>query len=152
MSYINLSNHGTTPFERLLGHVPAVLAQWDKLERAFFQSKTFPPDFLEQIRRALAFHNQCQYCMAKAGPPSQNLEDNRLNEALRFANNYAISHDSIDEQAIQRLKNYFSESEIVELTAFCSFISASQKFGASLGLQAASNYAAHVKNAILDDV
>ena len=131
MAFIQLSKHGSTPFERLLGHKPDLLDQWEKLELTFFQSKTFDPHFLEQVRRALAFNNQCQYCMAKAGGPDQNPQDARLIEALRFANTFAISHETIDEKEITRLKNYFSEAELVELTAFCSFISASQKLGAT---------------------
>ncbi|WP_019216058.1 carboxymuconolactone decarboxylase family protein [Legionella tunisiensis] len=140
MSFIQLSTHGSTPFERLLGHKPDLLDQWEKLELTFFQSKTFDAHFLEQVRRALAFNNQCQYCMAKAGKPDQNPKDTRLIEALRFANTFAISHDAINESEITRLKNYFSEAELVELTAFCSFISASQKLGAVMGLKAMTHY------------
>jgi alkylhydroperoxidase family enzyme len=140
MSRIALSNHGSTPFERLLGHSPQILDYWDKLECAFFQSTTFSANFLEQVRRALAFNNQCRYCMAKSGPPDANLEDSRLIEALRFANQFSISHESIDEHEINRLKNFFTEAEIVEFIAFCSFISASQKFGAVLGLKNKENY------------
>ncbi|HAT1820769.1 TPA: hypothetical protein I8Z14_001281 [Legionella pneumophila] len=139
MALIELSDCGSSPFERLLGHAPKILGDWSRLESSFFQSSTFSPDFLEQVRRALAFNNQCQYCMAKAGPPDQNPEDNRLIEALRFANNFAISN-LVDEKEIARLKSYFSEAEIVELIAFCSFISASQKIGAFLGLREASYY------------
>ena len=80
------------------------------------------------------------YCMAKAGKPDQNPKDTRLIEALRFANTFAISHDAIDESEITRLKNYFSEAELVELAAFCSFISASQKLGAVMGLKAMTHY------------
>lgn len=77
--------------------------------------------------------------MAKAGPPDQNSEDNRLIEALRFANKFSISN-LVDEKEIARLKSYFSEAELVELIAFCSFISASQRVGAVLGLKEASVY------------
>lgn len=139
MALIQLSDCGSSPFERLLGHAPKILEDWKQLESSFFQSSTFSPDFLEQVRRALAFNNQCHYCMAKAGPPDQNLEDNRLIEALRFANKFAISN-SVEDKEITSLKSYFSESEIVELIAFCSFISASQRIGAVLGLKEASYY------------
>lgn len=139
MAFIQLSDNGSSPFERLLGHAPKILEDWSRLESSFVQSSTFSSDFLEQVRRALAFRNQCQYCMAKAGPPDQNPEGNKLIEALRFANKFVISN-LIDEKEIDRLKNYFSESEIVELIAYCSFISASQKIGAVLGLKVASYY------------
>lgn len=140
MSVIQLSNQGSTPFERLLGHAPDILHQWEALELSFFKSTTFDADFLEQLRRALAFSNQCRYCMAKAGPPDENLHERRLTEALSFTNKFAISHTSIGELEINRLKEYFSDPEIVELIAFCSFISASQRLGAVLGLQDAASY------------
>lgn len=66
--------------------------------------------------------------------------DVRLIEALRFANKFSISHESINEEEMNRLKNYFSEAEIIELTTFCGFISASQKFGAIMGLKAGTTY------------
>lgn len=89
MSYIPLSNTGSTPFERLMGNMPEILNKWSQLEMVFFESKTFTPDFLEQIRRVLAFNNLCKYCMAKAGPPDKNLQDARIAEALRLANKFA---------------------------------------------------------------
>ena len=78
MAFIQLSKHGLSPFERLLGHKPDLLDQWEKLESTLFQSETFDSHFLEQVRRALAFNNQCQYCMAKAGKPDQNPQDTRF--------------------------------------------------------------------------
>jgi alkylhydroperoxidase family enzyme len=140
MSYIRLSDYGSTPFEKLMGHVPEILNKWEQLETVFFQSKQFSPEFLEQVRRALAFNNACHYCMSKAGPPDKNIDSVRLEEALRFANKFAIDHMSIDKNEIERMKQYFSEKELIEFIAFCSFISASQKFGASLRLQSIHNY------------
>jgi hypothetical protein len=55
MSHIKLSNYGESPFEKLMGHAPKILNQWGKLEEAFFRSNTFTLEFLEQIRRALAY-------------------------------------------------------------------------------------------------
>lgn len=140
MSYIELSNYGESPFEQLMGHAPDVLNQWGRLEETFFHSTTFAPEFLEQIRRALAFKNSCQYCMFKAGPPEENPESIRLGVALKFANKFAVDHTTIPKKEIEEMKVYFSNSELIELIAFCSFISASQKFGSCLGLQSSSYY------------
>jgi alkylhydroperoxidase family enzyme len=140
MSYIELSNYGGSPFEKLMGHVPNVLNQWGKLEEAFFQSNTFTPAFLEQVRRTLAFKNLCQYCMLKAGPPDDNPDSVRLAIALKFANKFAIDHTSILKEEIKEMGEHFSNDELVELIAFCSFISASQKFGSCLGLQSSDKY------------
>ncbi|KTD04644.1 carboxymuconolactone decarboxylase family protein [Legionella feeleii] len=140
MAHIKLSKQGVTAFEKLLGHLPEISVQWQQLEMAFFQSNTFDADFLEQVRRVLAFDNVCQYCMAKAGPADKNPASSRLAAALRLANKFALDHLSIDQEEITHMKEYFSERELVELLAFCSFISAAQKFSASLGLQPANHY------------
>lgn len=134
MTHIKLSNYGATPFERLLGHTPNILDKWNLLENALFASSAFDNHFLEQVRRALAFNNLCQYCMAKAGPPDENITDARLREALRAANKFAIDHTSIDANEIMHLKEFFSDQEVVELIAFFAFVSAAQRFGAALGL------------------
>lgn len=145
MSRIPLSTLGSSPFEKLLGHAPEVLNIWSKLENAFFQSNTFEPNFLEQIRRALAFDNLCLYCMEKAGRPDQCPDDIRLSEALKFANKFAIDHKAITEKDIDQLKEKFSHSEISELISYCSFISASQRFGSVLGLRPTSTYEADLE-------
>lgn len=140
MSHIELSNYGESPFEKLMGHAPEILNQWGKLEEVFFRSSTFTTEFLEQIRRALAFKNSCQYCMLKAGPPDENSESIRLGIALKFANKFAIDHASILKEEIQEMEECFSKNELIELIAFYSFITASQKFGSCLGLQSTNHY------------
>lgn len=78
--------------------------------------------------------------MLKAGPPDENPESIRLDVALRFANKFAIDHTSITEEEIQEMREYFSNNELIELIAFCSFITASQKFGSCLGLKSTNHY------------
>ena len=92
-----------------MGHAPEILNQWGKLEEVFFRSSTFTPEFLEQIRRALAFKNSCQYCMLKAGPPDENPESIRLGIALKFANKFAIDHASILKEEIIKFKQQLSD-------------------------------------------
>ena len=142
MAHIPLSDYGTTPFERLLGHSPTILDKWNHLEEALFQTKSFSADFLEQVRRALAYKNVCQYCMKKAGPPDQRNDESRLTEALSAANKFAIDHTTFGKNEINRLQQYFTDGEIIELIAFFAFISAVQRFNSVLGLQAASTYIA----------
>ncbi|KTD00568.1 hypothetical protein Lgor_3044 [Fluoribacter gormanii] len=78
--------------------------------------------------------------MLKAGPPDKNPESIPLSMALRFANKFAIDHTSIPKEEIQEMREYFSNNELIELIAFCSFITASQKFGSCLGLQSSNHY------------
>jgi alkylhydroperoxidase family enzyme len=141
MSRISLSVNGSSPWERLLGHAPNILERWTELENAFFSSNTFTPELLEQVRRALAFGNGCEYCMAKAGRPDEVQPDPRTSLAVGFAQLFVRNHQDIDDSAFNVLKADFSEKEISELIAFMSFICASQMFGASLGLKPRDTYA-----------
>ncbi len=141
MTRIPLSDTGSTPWERLMGHTPNVLTHWLKLEEVFFSSRALSPELLEQVRRALAFENGCEYCMAKAGPPNANQTDFRVSLALGFAQVFGSDHKGIDSKMLSTLREHFSEKELVELIAFMAFISAEQMFGAVFGLQPAQTYA-----------
>lgn len=134
MTWIKLSNQGFTPFEKLLGHAPQILNHWRKLETAFLQSQNFTLEFMEQIRRVLAYGNVCHYCMNKAGPPDKNPVSTRLEQALNFASQFAIDHKSLNENTLTQMKKNFCENELVEFVAYCSFISASQKMGSIFNL------------------
>jgi len=61
MPRITLSQHGLTPFKKLLGHNEEVLAGWVSLEQAFFNTTPLRPDLLEQVRRASAWGHGCRY-------------------------------------------------------------------------------------------
>ena len=137
MPRIPLSSHGTTPHERLLGHNPGILEAWLALEAAFFQSPTFDDGLREQVRRALAFGNRCEYCMAKAGPPDRVQAVARTGLAVAFADIMGQDHRTVHEGQLAALRESFTDAEVAELIAFASFISAGQMFGAVLGLDAA---------------
>jgi alkylhydroperoxidase family enzyme len=132
MARISFSKNGNTPFEQLLGYNINVLENWSSLEIAFFKSNTFSYELKEEVRRTLAFNNGCQYCMAK-GKPSENIADVKILAAIKFADMF--SKNNIDDREFDKLKSVFKDNEISELCAFICFISASQKFGASLDLQ-----------------
>ena len=134
MARIAFSEIGSTPFERLLGHNPDVLGEWVKLEESLWGSSTFTPQLREQVRRVLAFGNQCEYCMAK-GKPSDVHPDPKEALAVAFAQAFIHDHRAIDDSSFAVLREEFTEAEIAELTAFISFVTASQMFGAALKLQ-----------------
>lgn len=130
---IALSTVGKTLFQQLLGHNITILQNWEALESAFFDHTELNPALLEQIRRVLAFGNQCQYCMAK-GKPNEVKQDKRESLATAFAELFTLDHLSINDGHFDVLREAFSEKEIAELCAFITFISASQRFGAILNL------------------
>lgn len=131
---IQLSNNGTSPFEKLLGHNPAVLEKWNDLENTLFNHTSLDSDLLEQVRRTLALGNACEYCMVKGGKPAFDVNDTRISNATSFAELFAMDHTSIQPAHFSLLREVFTEKEISELCTFITFITASQKFGRIMNL------------------
>ncbi len=129
MTRIKLSDNGQTPFEKLIGHNEAVLTKWNDLENALFQNVSLNSSLLEQVRRTLAYGNECKYCMAKAGKPELTNDDMRQQVACAFAEVFAIDHKSVNDEHFRMLKEYFNDPEISELCSFISFITACQQLG-----------------------
>ncbi len=132
MVRISYSNNGNSPYEKLLGHNKEILDAWVHLENTFFTKNSLPAELLEQVRRTLAFGNQCEHCMAKGKPV--NIEDSKTSLAVDFAKAFSEDHLGISDEQFEELKDQFSDSEISELFLFISFISATQKFGAVMHL------------------
>lgn len=61
MTRISLASNGGTNFEKLLGHNAEVLEKWSELENALFNSTALERELKEEVRRTLAFSNQCHY-------------------------------------------------------------------------------------------
>jgi calcineurin-like phosphoesterase family protein len=61
MPRIEFSNIGTTPFQKLLGHNKLILDNWEKTAETLFQQGKLSSDLKEQIRRSLAYKNECSY-------------------------------------------------------------------------------------------
>ncbi len=131
---ISLSENGSSPFEKLIGHNAEILTHWLELENAIFQSSSLSIQLLEQIRRALAFKNECEYCMVKGGRPDLSKDDRRGQLAIAFAEFFAMDHKSISDEHFNILKEVFSEKEISELCSFIAFITACQKLGSVYNL------------------
>ena len=129
MTNIEFSKNGNSPFEQLLGHNMGILEQWVKLEDAVIEASSLHPALLEQVRRTLAFGNECEYCMVKGGRPNLTKENVREQLSTGFAELYALDHKSIVAEHFNILREAFSDKEISELCSFISFISASQKLG-----------------------
>lgn len=133
MTRINQSNYGNSPFEKLIGHNEDILDKWNELEITLFEKSSLDNDLLEQVRRALAFENECEYCMAKAGNVDTNI-DEKTKTAVAFAQFFAIDHKSIGDKHFDMLKEHFLEKEISELCSFISFITSCQKLGRTYNL------------------
>ncbi len=129
MTTIPFSENGNTPFEKLIGHNPAILNSWNILEETLWKETTLDKNMLEQIRRAMAFENGCEYCMAKAGKPDFDASQIKISVAVAFAELFCKDHTSIFPAHFDMLREYFTDDEISELCAFIAFVNASQKLG-----------------------
>jgi len=61
MARIEFSKIGTTPFQKLLGHNELILVKWEELAETLFQQRKLNNGLKEQIRRSLAYKNECSY-------------------------------------------------------------------------------------------
>jgi alkylhydroperoxidase family enzyme len=134
MARISFSSNGETPFQRLLGHNRQIMELWNQLGDLLGADGTLSAELKEQVRRTLAQKNGCEYCKAK-GKPEPHLFDEKTSLAVAFAEVFLKQRGSIYESVFQVLKQSFSDQEISELCAFISFTTASQYFGAMLGLK-----------------
>jgi alkylhydroperoxidase family enzyme len=134
-AHIPLSSTGSTIYERVMGHAPHVLASWSALENTFFARSILSPELLEQVRRTLASGHGCEYCLAKAGPPSRTHNELRTSLATWYAEAFAKDHKAIEPSQISVLREHFTDAELVELIAFVSFMWAGGTFGKVLGIQ-----------------
>ncbi len=120
----------------ILQHRPEVAAALRAVSAALRATGTLPPRLLELVRLRIAFHNQCRSCMAvryRAAVGDGLTEDavcsledfaaaSDLSPAERAAVEYADllagDHLANDDAVFERLREHFSEAEIVELGVF----------------------------------
>lgn len=134
MERITLSNIGDTKFQKLLGYNPDILNSWSTLENTLYSTGTLSAELKEQVRRTLAFGNECSYCRAKGKPDDiQKIEE--ISVAVTFALAFVHDQKAIDDNMFYILKQYWTEKEIVELCAYICFITASQQLGFLFQLQ-----------------
>lgn len=135
MARINESEFGETPFQRLLGHNTDVLNRWNQLGEVLEKDMNLSSHLKEQVRRTLAQSNGCEYCKAK-GKPEPHVFDEKTSIAVSFAEVFLKQKGNISDAQFNRLKECLSSAEISELSAFITFTTASQYFGAIMKLEA----------------
>ncbi len=133
MAFIEYSENGNSPLQKLLGHNPEVLKKWDLLLDTFYKFSSFDPTLQEEVRRAIAYQIGCAQCMS-FGCPSQIIKDPKTKLAVDFARKMAQTQLPISKEDIHGLKKYFSDREIAELCAFIAFGAGYARFGASLSV------------------
>jgi AhpD family alkylhydroperoxidase len=132
-----------TPLEqglmRIFANVPELAKAFVGFGGAMKRTRTLPPRLVELVRLRVAFHNQCRSCMAIRYTEAANdgvTEDlvcslerpaqaTNLTEAEKAAIDYgermATNHLSIDDAVYDRLRQHFTEAQIVELGTTVAF-------------------------------
>lgn len=138
MAYIEYSANGDSPLQKLLGHNPEVLKNWDLLLNTFYKYSSFDPVLQEEVRRTIAYQMGCAQCMS-FGCPSQMIKDPKKKAAVDFAKKMTQPHLPISKEDIDKLKIYFKDKEIAELCAFIAFGTGYARFGAALSVDVPSS-------------
>ena len=133
-----------TPLElgltRIFGHQPEMAKGLMAFAGSLKKYRTLPPRMIELVRLRIAFHNQCRSCMAIRYPDALNdgltedlvcslekpMEADDLTEAeklaIRYGELFATNHLAIDDEFYDRLREHFSEPEIVELCVVVAMV------------------------------
>ena len=119
-------------------HHPELAKAYIRFTATMKQFAALSPRLRELLRLRIAFHNQCRSCMAmryadavdagvtealvcsleKPHEAADLTDAERV--ALRYADLMATKHLDIDDALYARLKEHFSEKEVVELGTWCA--------------------------------
>jgi len=134
---------------RILAHKPAAAASLLAFAGSLALTRELSDRLTELVRLRIAFHNQCRSCMAiryrdKEGQCideqlvcslEKPVEATELTEgeraALEYADLFANNHLAIDEVTYDKLRNHFTEAQIVELGMFCALCVGVGRLGAT---------------------
>lgn len=143
-----------TPLEqglmRYFAHTPEIALGVAGLGGALKRNRTLPDRLVELVRLRVAFHNQCRSCMAirytdaVADGVTEDLvcsleqpyeapgltDAERL--AIRYGELFATNHLAIDDPLLDRLREHFTEAQIVELAITVAFFVGFGRLGAVL--------------------
>ncbi len=112
---------------------PRIAVPWVEFSARFHAASDLPARLVELVRLRVAFHNQCRSCMAirySSGAEAGVTEElvcslERPAEApdltpaekaaLDFADRFATDHLSVHDEMFARLREHFTEPELVDL-------------------------------------
>ncbi len=133
----------------VMSRLPDVAAAVGGVTAAIRETGALTPRLMELVRLRIAFHNQCRSCMAIR---YKTAIDDGLTEgmvcslerpqdaadltpaekaAIAYADQASTDHFSIDDSTFDRLREHFTEAEIVELCIFAAFFIGFGRLGAS---------------------
>jgi AhpD family alkylhydroperoxidase len=134
----------------VLAHAPKMLKAMMAFQAATKQAAQLSPRLRELVRLRVAFHNQCRTCMAmryqaalddgltegevcslEKPEEAPNLTP-REKAALAYADVAATNHFAINDETFAKLREHFTDSEIIELGIHVASCIGFGRLGASL--------------------
>lgn len=138
--HMKAATKSTAGMMPILAHRPEVATAIANVYTALASSRLLPVRLLELVRLRIAYRNQCRTCMAirygdavEAGLDEEMvcalekpLESDKFTPAeltaILYADRMATDHLSVDDAFVARMKEHFSEPEIVELGAYVAVL------------------------------
>ncbi len=134
---------------RIMAHKPETTKGFVRFFGALRAERTLPERLMELMRLRIAFHNQCRSCMAirYAAATADGVDEDavcslerpaeatdlteREKLAIDYGERLATNHLSIDGAYYDRLRQHFSEPEIVELGMYAAICVGVGRLGAT---------------------
>lgn len=130
--YVPLGGEDAPISVRIWANRPELARAFQTFSGAVFGTERILPDRVHELARLrIAFHNQCRSCMAYRYVPEDEVPEDLVcslekphesedltdaeRMALEYADRLATNHLSIDDAFYDRLREHYSEAEIVEL-------------------------------------
>lgn len=148
-SSVTQSQVGIMP---ILAHIPEVGAAVVGVYGALARTRALPKQLLELVRLRIAYRNQCRTCMAvRYGSDigmdaseeaicalEKPLDSGVLSPAEKVAIEYAdkmcVDHLSVDEAFFDKMREHFTEAEMVELAVNVAVLLGFGRFAATMHL------------------
>jgi alkylhydroperoxidase family enzyme len=137
-----------------LARRPGVLdATWGFIRYIYGGGSLIEPDLFELVRKKLAYNTQCLHCAAVTSPAALGEQPDegaalleklfdyegsdlppRTKAALAFADRLSGEHTGFDDTEYRRLREHFSEEEILDLGMTIGFAIGWQRFNAAMDI------------------
>jgi hypothetical protein len=133
----------------IMAHVPGAAAAITAVLDTLRASGSLPPRLIELLRIRIAFHNQCRLCMSGRYRPDLVTEEQLCSlerpadgpgltdaerAALKFGDLFATNHLAIGSATYDELRQHFTESQLVELGLYCSYLVGQGRLSATWGI------------------
>lgn len=136
-----------------IAHYPKALKPIMELYQAIAKESSIDPKLQELANLEVSRVNRCHYCLSHhgqmarmAGIKEEQLRDwkagnlegtfsNKEKVVIEYARQVTLDAENVSEELFGRIKSYFSESEIVNLTLIIGLMNVFNRFNGALGVE-----------------